>query len=116
MDDLTSAPATSDLPRERLLAAGPRALSDAELIALVLGTGTARVSARAAALSLVVLPPTSEGPLSTGLTGDPGPVPEGCAHGLTLDTSSLMSNSPCVLSLTASLSEPAARPALAALP
>jgi DNA repair protein RadC len=61
MDDLPGAPpAALDLPRERLLAAGPRALSDAELLALVLGTGTARVSARAAALSLVEELPVSE--------------------------------------------------------
>jgi DNA repair protein RadC len=50
----------SDLPRERLLAAGPRALSDAELLALVLGTGTARRSAREAALSLVQEVPVPE--------------------------------------------------------
>jgi DNA repair protein RadC len=49
-----------DRPRERLLAAGPRALSDADLVALVLGTGTARVSARAAALSLVERVPLAE--------------------------------------------------------
>ncbi len=36
MDDVSGgAPAAPDLPRERLLAAGPRALSDAELLALV---------------------------------------------------------------------------------
>jgi DNA repair protein RadC len=40
-------------PRERLLASGPAALSDAELLALVLGTGSPRLSARAAALALV---------------------------------------------------------------
>lgn len=49
-----------DLPRERLFAAGPRALSDADLIALVLGTGTARLSARAAALRLVEALPLPE--------------------------------------------------------
>ncbi len=49
-----------DLPRERLFAAGPRALSDADLVALVLGTGTARLSARAAALGLVEALPLSE--------------------------------------------------------
>ncbi|GAO03128.1 DNA repair protein RadC [Anaeromyxobacter sp. PSR-1] len=60
--DPASAPASSptDRPRERLLAAGPRALSDAELLALVLGTGTGRVSARAAALSLVEALPLAE--------------------------------------------------------
>ena len=42
-----------DGPRERLLASGPGALSDADLVALVLGTGSARLSARAAALALV---------------------------------------------------------------
>jgi DNA repair protein RadC len=62
MDDATPAHAQAPpgLPRERLLAAGPRALSDAELLALVLGTGTARVSARAAALSLVEEMPVAE--------------------------------------------------------
>lgn len=62
MDDASSAQgqAPPGLPRERLLAAGPRALSDAELLALVLGTGTARVSARAAALSLVEEMPVAE--------------------------------------------------------
>jgi DNA repair protein RadC len=40
-------------PRERLLASGPAALSDAELVALILGSGSARLSARAAALALV---------------------------------------------------------------
>ena len=43
----------ADGPRERLLASGPGALSDADLVALVLGTGSARLSARAAALALV---------------------------------------------------------------
>ncbi len=47
-------------PRERLLAEGPRALSDAELVALLLGTGTPRLSARAAALALVELMPLAE--------------------------------------------------------
>ncbi|MGD9601656.1 MAG: DNA repair protein RadC [Gammaproteobacteria bacterium] len=35
----------SERPRERLLAAGPAALSDAELLATVIGTGTARTDA-----------------------------------------------------------------------
>jgi len=48
-----------DLPRERLLAAGPRALSDDELVALVLGTGRAGLSARAAALGLLERQPLS---------------------------------------------------------
>jgi DNA repair protein RadC len=43
----------ADPPRERLLAEGPRALSDAELVALVLGVGPGRGSARAAALGLL---------------------------------------------------------------
>lgn len=42
-----------DLPRERLLSAGARSLSDAELLALVLGTASGGLSARAAALQLV---------------------------------------------------------------
>lgn len=50
----------SDLPRERLLAVGPRALSDAELLALVLGTGTGKLSARAVALSLLEALPVAE--------------------------------------------------------
>jgi DNA repair protein RadC len=50
----------ADRPRERLLSSGPRALSDAELVALLLGTGTGRLSARAAALSLVEAVPLSE--------------------------------------------------------
>jgi DNA repair protein RadC len=45
--------AVTDLPRERLLALGAAALSDAELVALVLGTGSGHLSARAAALRLV---------------------------------------------------------------
>jgi DNA repair protein RadC len=49
-----------DRPRERLLAAGARALSDADLLALVLGTGSRRASARAAALSLVEALPLPE--------------------------------------------------------
>jgi DNA repair protein RadC len=48
-----STPAPIDLPRERLLASGARALSDADLLAIVLGTGSGRLSARAAALGLV---------------------------------------------------------------
>ncbi len=50
----------SDRPRERLLAEGPRGLSDADLLALVLGTGTGRLSARAAALSLAEAMPVAE--------------------------------------------------------
>jgi DNA repair protein RadC len=48
-----STPSPIDLPRERLLASGARALSDADLLAIVLGTGSGRLSARAAALGLV---------------------------------------------------------------
>ena len=48
------------LPRERLLADGPRVLSDAELVALILGVGPGRVSARAAALGLLERWPVSE--------------------------------------------------------
>ena len=50
----------SDRPRERLLADGPRALSDADLLALVLGSGTGRLSARAAALALAETMPVAE--------------------------------------------------------
>ena len=53
-------PASTAHPRDRLLAEGARSLSDAELVALVLGTGTARLSARAAALSLVEALPLPE--------------------------------------------------------
>ncbi|WP_242346350.1 RadC family protein [Anaeromyxobacter terrae] len=49
-----------DRPRERLLSQGPRALSDAELVALLLGAGSARLSARAAALALVEAVPLAE--------------------------------------------------------
>jgi DNA repair protein RadC len=52
-------PIRSDLPRERLLADGPRALSDADLLALVLGTGGGR-SARATALALLEAVPLGE--------------------------------------------------------
>ena len=51
---------THDRPRERLLAEGARSLSDAELVALLLGTGTARLSARAAALALLEAVPLPE--------------------------------------------------------
>ena len=43
----------SDLPRERLVAGGARLLSDADLLALVLGTGNGGRSARAVALDLL---------------------------------------------------------------
>ncbi len=44
---------SAERPRERLLIEGARALSDADLVALVLGTGSGGLSARAAALALV---------------------------------------------------------------
>ncbi len=47
-------------PRERLLAEGARSLSDAELVALLLGTGSAKLSARAAALGLLEAVPLPE--------------------------------------------------------
>jgi DNA repair protein RadC len=49
-----------DRPRERLLAEGARSLSDAELLSLLLGTGSSRLSARAAALALVEAIPLGE--------------------------------------------------------
>ncbi|MGC4000540.1 MAG: DNA repair protein RadC [Anaeromyxobacter sp.] len=49
-----------DLPRERLIAAGPRTLSDADLVALILGTGAAGRSAREVALALVQAVPLPE--------------------------------------------------------
>jgi DNA repair protein RadC len=52
--------APPDRPRERLLAAGPRALSDVELLALLLGTGSGKLSARAAALALLEAVPLPE--------------------------------------------------------
>lgn len=53
-----TAAAASAMPRERLLAEGPRALSDVELVALVLGAG--RRSARATALDLLEAVPLHE--------------------------------------------------------
>ncbi len=50
---LEGAASPIDVPRERLLSAGARSLSDAELLALVLGTASGGLSARAAALQLV---------------------------------------------------------------
>jgi DNA repair protein RadC len=49
-----------DGPRERLVREGARALSDADLLALVLGTGNGRLSARAVALSLTEALPLPE--------------------------------------------------------
>ena len=54
-----SAP-SHDRPRERLLAEGARSLSDADLLAILLGTGSSRLSARAAALALVEAIPLGE--------------------------------------------------------
>ncbi|HEX9402598.1 MAG TPA: JAB domain-containing protein [Anaeromyxobacter sp.] len=53
-------PAAVERPRERLLAEGARSLSDAELVALLLGTGSARLSARAAAVALLEAVPLAE--------------------------------------------------------
>jgi DNA repair protein RadC len=53
-------PPSDDRPRERLLAAGPSSLSDADLIALVLGAGTAGIPARAAALGLLARAPLAD--------------------------------------------------------
>jgi DNA repair protein RadC len=50
----------SDRPRDRLLAGGPRSLSDADLVALVVGSASGKRSARAAALSLVEALPLPE--------------------------------------------------------
>ena len=63
-----------DLPRERLLALGPRALADGELLALLLGTGTAGLSARAAAQGLLERAPLAELAWSppAALAGAPG--------------------------------------------
>lgn len=55
-----SSPSTTDGPRERILSSGPATLSDADLVALVLGTGSGQLSARAAALSLVERAPVPE--------------------------------------------------------
>jgi DNA repair protein RadC len=52
--------ARDDLPRERLLASGPGALSDADLVALILGSGQSGLSARAIALGLVERFPLGE--------------------------------------------------------
>jgi DNA repair protein RadC len=59
--DGSSRPAANDdRPRERLLSSGARSLSDADLLALLIGTGSGRLSARAAALSLVEAMPLAE--------------------------------------------------------
>ncbi len=61
MPEPSGAPtAPVERPRERLLAEGARSLSDAELVALLIGTGTARLSARAAALGLLEAVPLPE--------------------------------------------------------
>jgi DNA repair protein RadC len=57
----SAAPSGSvERPRERLLAEGARSLSDAELLALILGSGSGRLSARAAALGLLEAVPLAE--------------------------------------------------------
>jgi DNA repair protein RadC len=53
-------PGSVERPRERLLAEGARSLSDAELLALLLGSGSGRLSARAAALGLLEAVPLAE--------------------------------------------------------
>jgi DNA repair protein RadC len=50
-------PPTDDRPRERLLAAGAAALSEADLLALVVGSGSAGLPARTAALRLLARAP-----------------------------------------------------------
>ncbi len=50
----------TDPPRERLLAEGPRSLSDAELLALLVGVGAAGRSARSVALALLEAVPIEE--------------------------------------------------------
>ena len=57
---MPAAAADADLPRERLIAAGARSLSDADLVALVLGAGSAGRSARAAAAELLEAVPVPE--------------------------------------------------------
>lgn len=52
--------AATSRPRDRLLAEGARSLSDAELVALLLGGGTARLSPRAAAVGLLEAMPLAE--------------------------------------------------------
>jgi DNA repair protein RadC len=52
-DRRASPAATADAPRERLAALGPEALSDAELVALLLRTGAAGLSAREVAQALL---------------------------------------------------------------
>ncbi len=60
MSEPSGAPAATVEPRERLLAEGARSLSDAELLALLIGTGSARLSSRAAALALLDAVPLPE--------------------------------------------------------
>lgn len=52
--------ASPSRPRDRLLAEGPRSLSDADLLALLIGSGTGRLSARAAALAILEAVPLEE--------------------------------------------------------
>jgi len=60
LEAASSSPPALDRPRERLLSSGPRALSDADLLALLIGPGTVKLSARAAALSLLEAVPLAE--------------------------------------------------------
>jgi DNA repair protein RadC len=60
MSEPSSAPARVERPRERLLAEGARSLSDAELLALLIGTSGPRLSALSAALSLLEAVPLAE--------------------------------------------------------
>jgi DNA repair protein RadC len=53
-------PWCSDAPRERMLSAGPAALADAELVALVLGGGAGRAPLREAAQALLDRSPVPE--------------------------------------------------------
>jgi DNA repair protein RadC len=53
-------PSCSDAPRERILSAGPAALADAELVALVLGGGAGRAPLREVAQALLDRSPVPE--------------------------------------------------------
>jgi DNA repair protein RadC len=58
--EASAAPARLERPRERLLAEGARSLSDAELLALLVGGGGPRVSALSAALAVLEAVPLAE--------------------------------------------------------
>ena len=49
----SSCPVPADRPRERLLSLGPSALTTAELVAILLGTGTARADVLTVAAELL---------------------------------------------------------------